>query len=752
MDSGIMEEVRMMQGALARFLDQAGGLDPARRAHEGRGDGAVWTGLAEELQLCGLSLPEDAGGLGLGLGAFVPMAQELGRVLSPVPYVGTVGVSAAILAAAGDGAMPVLSRIAEGQARVALANWSAGTCLAVADGEGYRLSGAFGLVPEAPDADVLLVLAQCDGTCALFALEDWPTDTVPDALDPTRPVARIALDDSPVSADCLLGWIEPDALAASLARGRIALAAEAAGAARGAFDLTRAYIDERRQFGRQISSYQAIKHRVSALFTELNALDALVAGAAEAADQGDALMIPEARAAWAMAQALQLKVAAEAIQLHGGVGATWEYAPHLFFKRARAQAAWPDASDAALQEVGRSLLAGTVKVIPDVAETPFRRSVRDWLAPRLDGAFATIRDRGHAGDGDADVPLRKTWEAVLAEGRWVGLGLPQVVGGRGLSVADQVAFYEEYAALGGPGRMGHIGEGLVAPTLVAFGTEDQKERHLPGILEGRVFWAQGYSEPGAGSDLAAVRTRARECPETGDWVVTGQKTWTSLAHVSDWIFVLARCEEGSKGRDGLIFLLMPLDQDGIEFRPIRQINGAAEFNEVFFDGARARATDVVGAPGDGWRIAMALLGFERGISTLGQQMGFARELASVVTQSRARRADHLAGALGRAWAGLRSMRHGALRMLEAQEAGEAGAEMLGYKLEWSEWHRALGDLAMDVLGHDAAAWSDDPETRRLQHLYLFSRADTIYGGTSEIQLNIIAERGLGMPREPRGGQ
>ncbi len=346
------------------------------------------------------------------------------------------------------------------------------------------------------------------------------------------------------------------------------------------------------------------------------------------------------------------------------------------------------------------------------------------------------------------MPLRKDWERELAAGGWVGMGLPPEFGGRGLSVADQVAFHEEYARAGGPGRMGHIGEGLVAPTLLAFGTQDQKDRFLPGILTGKTFWAQGYSEPGAGSDLAAVRTKARRCPETGDWLVSGQKTWTSLAHVSDWLFVLARADERSVGRNGLIFLLMPREQPGISVRPIRQINGGAEFNEVFFDNARAQAADAIGGPGDGWRVAMALLGFERGISTLGQQMGFARELASVISLASGR-VDQ-AEALGRAWGGLRAMRHGALRMLAAQADGDAGPEMLGYKLEWSEWHRALGDLAMDMLGGAAAAWSDDPVARRLQHLYLFSRADTIYGGTSEIQLNIIAELGLKMPREPRG--
>lgn len=749
MDGGMDDEIRMMQDALARFLDEAGGLEPARRAHDGAGDDAVWTGLARDLQLCGVTLGEEAGGLGLGLQALVPLARELGRVLSPAPFVSTVGVVAEVLRAASE--VPISEKIAAGDLRAALACWSAKTVTAVAEGDGYALTGDAGLVPGGPGADLILVPATLEGREVIFALRDLPSSDACDAFDPTRPVLRLRFDGFAAPAETLLEIGER--LPAALDRARIVLAAEAAGAARACFDLTQGYLAERHQFGRSIASFQAIKHRMAALFVKINRLDALIDGAAAAADAGEPVAAHEARAVWALAREVQSAMAAEAVQLHGGVGVTWEYAPHLFFKRARAQRDLPVAPAQDFATVGRALLAGDLSALPQVADTAFRTELRAWLAEHLSGEFAAIIDRGHAGDGDAQVDLRKAWEAELARGGWVGLGLPEAAGGRAMSVADQVAFHEEYARIGGPGRMGHIGEGLVAPTLAAFGTEDQKARFLPGILEGRTFWAQGYSEPGAGSDLAAIRTRARKCPETGDWLVTGQKIWTSLAHVSDWIFVLARAEEGSVGRAGLIFLLMPLDQKGIEIRPITQMGGGAEFNEVFFDGARAKAEDAIGGPGEGWKIAMALLGFERGISTLGQQMGFARELDQVVRLARAREdAERLAEPLGRAWTRLRAMRHGAQAMLQAQAEGRAGPEMLGYKLEWSEWHRALGDLAMDVLGPEAAAWSDDPEKRRLQHLYLFSRADTIYGGTSEIQLNIIAEQGLGMPREPRGAR
>ncbi|WP_395447801.1 acyl-CoA dehydrogenase family protein [Aminobacter sp. UC22_36] len=383
----------------------------------------------------------------------------------------------------------------------------------------------------------------------------------------------------------------------------------------------------------------------------------------------------------------------------------------------------------------------------------FRTEVREWMASHLTGKFAALKFRGGSGEGDALPELRKEWERELAAGRWTCPGWAKEHGGRGLAVAEQVAFQEEYSRAGGPGRIGHIGEGLMGPTLIAFGTEAQQKRFLPGILNGTEFWCQGYSEPSAGSDFGNIKTRARQEPETGDWIVSGQKVWTSLAHLSDWIFVVARCEEDSVGRNGLIFLLMPLDQPGVEIHPIKQIGGGVEFNSVFFDGARAKAEHVVGQPGDGWKIAMALLGFERGISTLGQQMGFQQELDLIVEIARENGSDRspaIRQRVARAWVGLRAMRYLAMRVLSDEPSADTSREALGYKYHWSNWHRDLGRLAMDVLGKDGNVVSDDPRRERLQQMFLFARADTIYGGTNEIQLNIIAEQGLGMPREQRG--
>ena len=263
-------------------------------------------------------------------------------------------------------------------------------------------------------------------------------------------------------------------------------------------------------------------------------------------------------------------------------------------------------------------------------ERSFRTRVRDWMAQHLCGEFEALRYAVALGASSEAAALAKRWEQQLAAGGWTGLGWPRQHGGRELPLAQQVIFHEEYVRCGGPGRLGHIGETLLAPTLIAHGTPELQARFLPGILAGETYWAQGYSEPGAGSDLAAVRTRARLDPDSGDWVIDGQKVWTSWAHESDWIFVLARCEPGSVRHQGLVLLLVPLRQPGVSLRPIRQITGESEFNEVFFDGARTEGSLHLGAPGQGWAVAMYLLGCERGASTLGQQAHFRHELAQVV--------------------------------------------------------------------------------------------------------------------------
>ncbi len=383
----------------------------------------------------------------------------------------------------------------------------------------------------------------------------------------------------------------------------------------------------------------------------------------------------------------------------------------------------------------------------------FRAEVAGWLRENLRGEFERIRFRGGPGDEHMFSGERKHWEQRMAAGGWTCIGWPTEYGGRGASIEQQVIFHEEYARAGGPGRVGHIGEGLAGPTIIAFGTAEQKARLLPGIRAGTELWCQGYSEPGAGSDLAAVKTKAR-CDEAGGkWLINGQKVWTSLAHESQWCFVIARTDPDSVGHAGLGFFLVKMDQPGVTVRPIEQITGTSEFNEVFFDDAVCEANDMLGKPGDGWKIGMALLGFERGTSMLGQQMLVQNELDEIVRIARENgrgKDPAIRQRIADAWIGLRIMRYNAMRMLSGTQDGALAREAMAYKLYWAVWHRNLGKLAMDVLGPEAEIVESAPyDLSRLQSLFLFTRSDTIYGGTNQIQRNIIAERALGMPKEPR---
>jgi len=339
---------------------------------------------------------------------------------------------------------------------------------------------------------------------------------------------------------------------------------------------------------------------------------------------------------------------------------------------------------------------------------------------------------------------------------WSVIGWPKQYGGQDATLAEQVIFAEEYVRVGAPGRVGHIGAELAGPTILHFGTDAQRDRFLRPIMRGEEFWAQGYSEPNAGSDLSNVRTRAwlEDGPNGREWVIEGQKIWTSLAGHADWIFVLARTEPGTVGPKGLSFLLVPMKQAGITLRPIRQMTGEAEFNETFFDGARTAEENIVGAPGEGWKVAMGLLAFERGVGALGQQMSFQKEfemLLEVARENGAMDDPVIRLKIAESWAGLKVMRYRALRTLSEDDNSSMQPAAMSYKLFWASWHRQFGELAMEVLGAGGElAPSEDYQFGGLTHTFMHSRADTIYGGTNQVQRNIVAERALGLPREPRG--
>jgi alkylation response protein AidB-like acyl-CoA dehydrogenase len=385
-------------------------------------------------------------------------------------------------------------------------------------------------------------------------------------------------------------------------------------------------------------------------------------------------------------------------------------------------------------------------------DAAFRAEARRWLEANLSGEFAAARGLGRAGLQHEGRDLRMAWERKLGKDGWTCVGWPAEYGGRGAPMSQQVIWNEEYVRADAPARVNVLGEGLLGPTLIAYGTDDQKRRFLDPIRRGTELWCQGYSEPDAGSDLANVQTKA--VLDGDEWVITGQKVWTSYAQWADWCFVICRTDPEAPRHKGLSYLLVPMDQPGVEIRPIRQMTGTSEFNEVFFDRAHTDADLVVGEVNDGWRVALATLAFERGSGLLGDIVGFNKELDHVLDVARKNGLGTdltVRQRLADAWIRLTILRLNTLRSLTGVDGPVAPPEASIAKLFWATWHRDLGDLAMDVLGADATVAEGFPyDLGDLQRIFLFSRADTIYGGSNEIQRTIIGERVLGLPPEPKG--
>lgn len=391
----------------------------------------------------------------------------------------------------------------------------------------------------------------------------------------------------------------------------------------------------------------------------------------------------------------------------------------------------------------------------------YRTQIRRWIADNLPpdwhgiGALSPAQRKQFETD----------WTRIISAAGLVAPTWPVDYGGAGLTTVQAVVLDEELVRAGImiEDTLQKVGVGLLGPTLLALGTEDQKRYFLPRLLAGEHRWCQGFSEPGSGSDLAGLATRA--VLDGDEWVIDGQKVWTSNAHEANWIFVLCRTNPQAPKHRGLTFLLVPMDQPAVESRPIRNINGSAEFNEVFFTGARTRRENVVGAVDGGWAVAATLLGFERG-GAAADAMVFRGEFDRLLSLARARgrTADPLVRQqLAAAYARIELIRYAGLRALARMMAGKPpGPEASIHKLAWSEHHAALTDLAVELLGLESLAptgaepggfFMDLPgstsSARSWVWTWLSARSDTIRGGTSEIQRNIIAERVLGLPREPQ---
>ncbi|MET7725080.1 acyl-CoA dehydrogenase family protein [Streptomyces mirabilis] len=399
---------------------------------------------------------------------------------------------------------------------------------------------------------------------------------------------------------------------------------------------------------------------------------------------------------------------------------------------------------------------------PPETET-FRTEVRAFLAETLPPDWKGIG----ALDEETAWSFARDWRRRLAERGYLSLTWPEQYGGRGLSKLHQVVLMEELALAGVPFGLPQdtFGVKMLANTLLRWGTEEQKSHFLPRILSGEDTWCQGYSEPDAGSDLASLKTRA--VPVDDEWVIDGQKVWTSGAHHSDWIFVLARTNPDASKHRGISFLLIPLDQPGVEVRPFRMMSGQLHFNEVFFDGARTRADLVVGGVDNGWTVAQSLLGVERGEEAATNPILFRAEVERLVELARLYGKDQdpvVRQRIAWCWSKVEIMRCLGYRILTGWLKGaEPGPESSIAKLYWSEYHTEVTDLAMDIMGLHGQVpvgrpplrtyRADDPgaanSSASWSTTYLIARSGTIYAGTSQVQRNILAEKVLGLPREPR---
>ena len=399
---------------------------------------------------------------------------------------------------------------------------------------------------------------------------------------------------------------------------------------------------------------------------------------------------------------------------------------------------------------------------PPEAEA-YREKVQAFLAEHLPADWKGIGALDH----DAAAQFTTEWRRTLHEHGFLGVSWPKEYGGADLTPLENVILAEEFQKAGVPrgGPNDVFGIQMVGNTIIEWGTEEQKKHFLPRILSGEHLWCQGYSEPNAGSDLGNLGCRAER--DGDEWVINGQKIWTSAGHLANWIFVLCRTDPTAAKHRGITFLLCPMDQPGVEVRPIKMISGESEFNEVFFTDARTPAENVIGEVNGGWAVAMTLLGYERGEAAATMPIMFRTELDRLLELARQYgRADDPVIRQRLAWcySKVEIMRYLGMRSLtKFLNSAQPGPEGSIFKVYWSEYHRIVTELAMDIMGPHglvptgrapaSSFQADDPgapnDTASWAGTFLHARAGTIYAGTSQIQKNILGEMVLGLPKEPR---
>ncbi len=662
-----------------------------------------WANLAA-LGWLGLHLPEDLGGQGYGLPELAVVVSEFGWAVAPGPFLPTV-LAAGVLA--GSEHADLVPALAAGSRIGALGLGGA------LERSGDTVSGDAGPVLGAGIADVLVLPVGAD----LAVVEAAAVTVTPGGgLDPTRRVATVRADAAPAR-------FLPGGRATAVRLARALAAAEAAGLAAACTEMAVAYAKQREQFGRTIGTFQAIKHHLANMFVE-SELAAAVAWDAARVDPRS----PEADLAAAVAMSRAVRAAVRCseqnIQVHGGIGFTWEHDAHLFLRRANALAGVLAATGDPETEIS-DLVAGGVRRsfaigLPPEAEDhrPAAREVAERVRSlSADERRIVLRDTGYL------VPhWPKPW-------------------GRGADAVEQLVIEEEFADIEIP-SLGITGWNIL--TIIQLGTPEQQQRWVPDALAGVTTWCQLFSEPGAGSDAAAIRTRGERTD--GGWIVTGQKVWTSRAHECQWGFATVRTDASGTKHQGVTMMAIDLAAPGVEVRPLREIAGDALFNEVFLDAVFVPDTDVVGEVGAGWSVARAVLGNEK-ISIGAEAPGVGLEAHHLLKPAdRYQPGDTgYRREIGRLLAEKQSLRLLNLRAAaRAVQGSGPGPEGNVTKLLTGEHVQRVAELALRILGPAAVSGGREQITTA----YLYSRAYTIAGGTAEVLRNQIAERILGLPRDP----
>ncbi len=691
-------------------------------------------GLAAQ-GLLGLYLPEALGGQGAGLPELAVAAEELARALVPGAFLPTV-LAGAVLASAIDAAAEgadtaelesLVKELAAGTLTAAIA-LGPGLDAVPDDGGGLVIAGTCGPVTGAGLADLLILPTGEGGAQAWVAVDAADVTLAPlDSMDLTRPVARVSASKVAVPAGRVLSGL-PQGLVPGLSA--TLFAAEACGIAAWAVDTAASYAKIRHQFGRPIGQFQAVKHRCAWMLTasEQAAAVAWDAARAWAEPAGDAGRDFAAGAAATVAIDAAVTCAHECIQVLGGIGYTWEHDAHLYYRRALSLRALAGSSAAWAGEVARLALGGATRS----------------LAVELPEEAAAVRDQV-AGELAAIAAAPKAEQArLLAAGGWVTPHLP-APWGRGASPLEQLVIAEELrgAGLRPPG----LGIGAwVVPALVQYGTTEQQQRFLPDTLSGATVWCQLFSEPGAGSDLASLSTKAVRVD--GGWRLSGQKVWTSLAKHAAWAICIARTDPDAPRHDGISYFLVDMASPGITVRPLKEMTGDSLFNEVFIDDVFVPDDLVVGEVNGGWKVARTTLANER--VSLSQSWTFgcgAADMLEVVAglpeppdAALLERTGHLVSE-GHAidLLGVRAT----LKRLSGTEPGATGSvrKVLGMR-----YAQRIAEECWALSGAEGAVYGT-----RWSRAVLFTRALTIGGGTTDVQLNIIGERLLGLPRDPAPG-